>query len=316
MKRKSKAIIAIICATAVMGLLAGCGNDGLSGQATPTPTPGVSAGPSTEPPQGITVNKIDFTEVAPNELSDEQIMQINDFALVGGYYYWVDSNGVYRVFIGIGEKPTGGYGIKVISVEDNEGMTNIIVEEISPGADDIVTQAITYPYVVVEMKGITDSFSIVSTDGSEFVLINEDEIELHIVECVYEGQIDNNSIEVIADGSYLVFRNPGMTNLVSTLKTGDLIRIVYTISAEDQLMLVSILPATGGSLKILSVEGAYQGLIDNNSIEVKTGDTFMVFRYTGVAGLVEGLKKDDVVKISYTISPEDQFMMIVIEPVE
>ncbi|MBN2558958.1 MAG: protease complex subunit PrcB family protein [Clostridia bacterium] len=316
MKSKSKAVIAIICATVAIGMLAGCKNDKMAGQDAPTPTPGASAGPSTEPPQGITVNKIEFKEVEPGDLTEGQIRQINDFALVGGYYHWVDSNGVYRVFISAGEKPTGGHGIKVISVEDNEGMTNIIVEETSPGEDDIVTQAITYPYVVVEMKGITDRFSITGLDGREFELIDENDIELHIVECIYEGQIDNNSIEVVADGSYLVFRNPGMTNLVSTLKTGDLIRVVYTISDEDQLMLASILPATGGILEILSVEGEFQGLIDNNSIEVKTGETFMVFKYTGAAGLVEGLKKDDTVKISYTISPEDQLMLITIERVE
>ncbi len=314
MRLKKKIIITVTIVLVIVIGLAGCSNDKPVGgnQATISPS-ATSANPGTTPPQGITVNKIDFKEVDPGVLEQEKYNKINSFALVGGYFYWVDTDGVYTMFIGLGEKPTGGYSIRVLSVEDNEGKTNIIVEEIIPKPDEIVTQALTYPYVVIEMKGITDRFIIKNTNNDEYKQIKEDELDVYIIDGVYQGQIDSNSIEVKVEDSFMVFRNPEMSSLLSGLKKDDPVKIAYKISSESQLILESINPAIVDD-EILEITGIYQGQIDNNSIEVKINDSFMVFRNSEITKYIADYKKDDSVKITYTTSAEGQFLLLSMEP--
>jgi hypothetical protein len=47
-----------------------------------------------------------------------------------------------------GQKPTGGYSVEITEVLSKDGKTIVKWKLNSPGADDIVTQAITYPGAV------------------------------------------------------------------------------------------------------------------------------------------------------------------------
>ena len=304
MRTKKRIVVVVILV--VLIILTGCINKPVDqNQPTDKPT-GNSPGTTVTPSQGITVNNIDFKEVSLNELTPEKIELINQLVLLKGYYYWVDSNGLYTMYIGMGEKPTGGYSIKVLSVEDNEGKTNILVEETIPGTDENVSQALTYPYVVIEMKGITDRFTIMTTNKDEYKLVNNDELKVLTITGIYQGQIDNNSIEVKIGDSYMVFRNPEMTTLIAGLKKDDSVIITYKTSTEGQYIIESINLANG---EIQIIEGVYQGQIDNNSIEVKIGDSYMVFRNPEITSLIAGLKKDDSVIIIYKTSTEGQHII-------
>ena len=309
MRTKKRIVVVVILV--VLIILTGCINKPVDqNQPTDKPT-GNSPGTTVTPPQGITVNNIDFKEVSLNELTPEKIELINQLVLLKGYYYWVDSNGLYTMYIGMGEKPTGGYSIKVLSVEDNEGKTNILVEETIPGTDENVSQALTYPYVVIEMKGITDRFTIMTTNKDEYKLVNNDELKVLTITGIYQGQIDNNSIEVKIGDSYMVFRNPEITSLIAGLKKDDSVIITYKTSTEGQYIIESINLANG---EIQIIEGVYQGQIDNNSIEVKIGDSYMVFRNSEMSKFITDYKKDDLIIITYSTSQEGQYMLLNIEP--
>lgn len=119
---------------------------------------------NTKAPQGITVNKISFQEVGMDSLPPNMNNSINNFKANRGYLVY-DYNGYYYIAVFSGKKNTGGYSIKVLSIEDNEGKTNIVVEEKNPPKGAIVTQVITYPYTVVKATGITPNITVTTTTG-------------------------------------------------------------------------------------------------------------------------------------------------------
>lgn len=63
-----------------------------------------------------------------------------------------EKDGSYYVIIKMGEKSTGGYSIEVVNVEINDKNANIYVKENNPDPTSTVTQAFTYPYVVVKFN--------------------------------------------------------------------------------------------------------------------------------------------------------------------
>ena len=270
--------------------------------------------PTANLPQGITVNIIDFKEVTQNDLTPEKVEIINNLRTLRGYYFWKEDNGGYTLFIGMGEKPTGGYKIDVISVEDNEGKTNILVDETVPKADDMVSQALTYPYVVVEMKGITDQFNITNTDKEDYKLLSIDDLKVYTVEGIFQGQIDNNSIEIKIDDSFMVLRNPDITSMITSFQKDDLVLITYRVAENGQNIMECIKKSLMEKDEPQTVIAVYQGQIDNNSIEVKIKETFMVFRNTEMTKLVADYKKDSIVKITYSVADNGQFILMNIEP--
>lgn len=71
-----------------------------------------------------------------------------------------------------GEKPTGGYSIKVTSVEDIEGITKITAAETEPGENVLVTQALTYPVSLVKFTGTAENFKAFINKGEELKLLS------------------------------------------------------------------------------------------------------------------------------------------------
>jgi hypothetical protein len=69
-----------------------------------------------------------------------------------------------------GEKPTGGYSINVTDVASpSEGLVRVSAELTAPGPDDIVTQALTYPYLLIELPA-----------GDDTVLVNFSGADWHV----------------------------------------------------------------------------------------------------------------------------------------
>lgn len=66
-----------------------------------------------------------------------------------GMYHLADGEWMY-VLVSAGEKPTGGYGVKIDSItEVAPGSAYVSATQSSPGADSFVTQALTYPNAIV-----------------------------------------------------------------------------------------------------------------------------------------------------------------------
>ncbi|MBL4936735.1 protease complex subunit PrcB family protein [Clostridium sp. YIM B02515] len=179
MKRYKKIFALII----VLSLLAGCNktpiqnvksNSQINNDTASAKEPGKNENSSNETKKGITMNKISFEEVSAGNLPSNldtsiKVLKANRGYLITEYNDW------YYITVFSGKKSTGGYSIKVLSVEDNEGKTNIVVEEKSPKQQDIVTQAITYPYTVVKLKGITPNITIKNTKGETLEKVLKEE---------------------------------------------------------------------------------------------------------------------------------------------
>lgn len=164
-----KSILKLTAVIALVALVAGCtSSKGIDSNAPKsTEKPVVSSDTKPAENQGITVNKISFEEVPETDIPESLKSKIESSKLQRGFKY-EEKDGYIIIAIFSGEKPTGGYSIKAVSIEDNEGATNIFVEETSPKDGDIVTEALTNPLTVIKAKGITTDIALFNKDGSNF----------------------------------------------------------------------------------------------------------------------------------------------------
>lgn len=110
----------------------------------------------------IVVEKpVKFETVSQDTINgNEQLINMyNNNRKIRGIYHLIDGDYIY-VLVSAGEKPTGGYGIMVDSItEVAPGTAYIHATLNSPGKDSIVTQALTYPSVMVKFeKGAINNF--------------------------------------------------------------------------------------------------------------------------------------------------------------
>jgi len=66
---------------------------------------------------------------------------INDF---GGQT--LVHEGILYLLVTYGEKPTGGYDVEITGITEEEGKLVVTANFTEPGEDEMVTQALTYPY--------------------------------------------------------------------------------------------------------------------------------------------------------------------------
>lgn len=58
----------------------------------------------------------------------------------------------YSLTVTWGQKPTGGYSIKIGRIEFDDSVLNVYITTKSPGPNQMVTQALTYPKDTIEFK--------------------------------------------------------------------------------------------------------------------------------------------------------------------
>ncbi len=56
------------------------------------------------------------------------------------------------VIVTLGERPTGGYGVRIHGVQRHNNTLYVQGVETQPGSDAVVTQALTHPYAAVEVE--------------------------------------------------------------------------------------------------------------------------------------------------------------------
>lgn len=90
-----------------------------------------------------------------------------------GYYVKEQKDGTQLVTIAMGKKNTGGYEINVLKVNINDDTALIYVEETSPSDKDVVTMALTAPYVQIQFdKPLTIAIVQNIDTGYEFEKID------------------------------------------------------------------------------------------------------------------------------------------------
>ena len=236
-----KSILKLTAVITLSALIAGCASKGAVNSNVPK-----GAGKPVENSdtnlntgnQGITVNKISFEEMADADIPEALKGKIETAKLQRGFIY-EEKDGYLYIAIFSGEKPTGGYSIKVSSIEDNEGATNIFVEETAPKQGDMVIQVITYPYTVIKATGITLDIAIFNKDGSNFNAPASTKMKMIVSEAQYLGQIDNNSIEVKLNGEIVAMQLG--TQLAESfknyiIKKDSMINVEYYENAHGQFV--------------------------------------------------------------------------------
>ncbi|QUH28091.1 protease complex subunit PrcB family protein [Vallitalea guaymasensis] len=99
------------------------------------------------------VMDMEFTVVDDDNVQDVikqniDILKFNPFKLSfrDGHYLYIA--------VGYGEQRTGGYSIQVNELYESQDRIVISTELLCPGADDIVTMNITYPYLIIRTSDL------------------------------------------------------------------------------------------------------------------------------------------------------------------
>ncbi|SDK00003.1 Gmad2 immunoglobulin-like domain-containing protein [Natronincola ferrireducens] len=124
----------------------------------------------------------------------------------GGYVYQ-HPDATY-VKINAGEKPTGGYGISIVDYLHEEYPRIIVVDTRIPDEDDIVTQVLSYPSVILQVHtDMAVEFEVRTIDDEAFPM--EHTLVFAELELPEENEEINNPVEIqgriIAfEGSFIV----------------------------------------------------------------------------------------------------------------
>lgn len=155
-------------------------------------------------------------------------------------YYVIETDEGPLLFIGLGLKPSGGFDILPVSTVEDGNQWVIEVFEREPAEDEMVTQALTYPFILMPLTSELSAYQIINQEGIAFDPIDLTEESLLTLVGAYVGQIDGNSIEVTVDDGFMVFRNYLMNEWVLGLESGDLVEITYKETEEGQYQLIEL----------------------------------------------------------------------------
>ncbi|AKA67951.1 protease complex subunit PrcB family protein [Clostridium scatologenes] len=119
-------------------------------------------------------DNIKFEVITYNSAPEALIKAIDTYKDTEGFVYYLDStsNNLY-VAIMLGEKPTGGYNIKVDSVKDADGKANILVKEAGPDKNELLNQMVTYPYTIIKTQVSSPNISVKNSSGKVYDLLSD-----------------------------------------------------------------------------------------------------------------------------------------------
>lgn len=81
-------------------------------------------------------------------------------------YYYSEEEQILMIFMGM--RPTGGYSLLLADIEAKEGTLHLVTSEKSPGPNDMVTQALTYPMLVLKLEHNYSDFDIQNTSNQSY----------------------------------------------------------------------------------------------------------------------------------------------------
>lgn len=180
----------------------------------------------------IAYNKISFEEISAEKIPTALTNKIEQYKKDKGFIYMADDkSGVIYIAVLGGEKNNGGYSIKVTSIEDIEGKTKVTVHEEAPTKDQIVTQAIAYPFTVIKAGGITPNITVVNDLGAEYKDLSESQSEVPILVGVGEKIGTLKSIQYVDKMVYTTTKDEN-GKLISSDKIQEK-NVYITIKGED-----------------------------------------------------------------------------------
>ena len=215
---------------------------------------------STAPIQSIVNNKINFEVVGTEEAPKVLVEMLNKNKSKRGFVYTVDdSTGYIYIAIMSGTKPTGGYSIAVTTIEDNEGRTNVFVNESVPSKEMMVAQVITYPYTIVRAKGITPNITVKNLQEEKFSNLTMKKIDKPVGMDSITGTL--NKVETIGTNIYItVLDEKGQyqyyyssnLKIAKDFKVGDKVLLTYVLGTPSKYNGTTAMPFNKISLNTLA----------------------------------------------------------------
>ena len=81
------------------------------------------------------------------------------------------------LYIGLGEKPSAGYGLEIENIIKNDNRVKVIVKETKPAEDAMVAEVLTYPTKVIRLKDKIKNIEVINKSGEVFEDINAENEE-------------------------------------------------------------------------------------------------------------------------------------------
>ena len=99
------------------------------------------------------VKELDFTVVEDGDVPEELMENINERKSNPFKITYADQGEEYLyIIVGYGEKPTGGYSISIDELFLAENVIYLDTNLIGPSEEEFVSNAVTYPYVVIKTE--------------------------------------------------------------------------------------------------------------------------------------------------------------------
>lgn len=180
----------------------------------------------------------------PEELSEEMEDIIQNLKKERGYFIFnpqtFQTGEDLFILISSGEKPTGGYSSAIENVLFKDDTLEITVEEKKPSQEDAVIQVLTYPALLLKLKGTYEFFAINNTAGEAFPPLSpEREKVMQSASGTLVGRIDSNSVEIECNGEAQAFYLEEQS-LIDNFIDGEKITFDYYKDQYDRLIINKI----------------------------------------------------------------------------
>ena len=121
-------------------------------------------------------DSISYNVLSENNLNEDIQASLDYIKELRGYGIIKEKDNNYIMYIGLGEKATGGYSIKIKSVEKIKKGLKITINEIKPKDNQMVTETLTYPNILIEIPKNIDinNINVITTDGEQLPNINKE----------------------------------------------------------------------------------------------------------------------------------------------
>ncbi len=263
-------------------------------------------------------NEIEYEIVEEIDNIDVELNQYIDIIkFERGFTNLIDGEKGYNILVVTsGEKPSAGYGLDVKSVQEENGIVDLRVEEITPSEEADTAEVLTYPMVILNLPMEYTSFKVMNVNGEEFIYIPPNRINIE-AQGVFIGQIDNNFIEVeVEDEPKSFMISEDTKEIVDTLRQDAMIDFMYYINENKQHVITEIFTEENDGDTILKAKGTYEGRIDNFSIEIMVDGEPRAFMNYEMDKILKDIKEGDEVAVEYTENEHGQLELKSIKKVE
>ncbi|MBU3143412.1 protease complex subunit PrcB family protein [Clostridium sp. CF012] len=108
--------------------------------------------------------KLEYTIINEESLPPDLLGLISTVRNVRGFVVIKATEGISTVRIATGEKPSGGNSIKIKSITNAKGITNIVIEEVKPAPTQFSTMQLMYPSITINIKGLLPKVQVTTVD--------------------------------------------------------------------------------------------------------------------------------------------------------